>query len=327
MKKEEFLKELMDSLTMLAPADKQQLHDYYEELFCDKLEQGLAEDEIIAGFGSPKDAAARINEEYTQYGQIDTSLPAANSNDQDYTSSTPIKTIIVEAENIRINVVAVPSGPVRVLFEPREGCDTVHFSCNNGVFLFQHTMRSFFIWNWKHLLRGAWTLTLEVPANFGGELCIKTTNASISASNLTNLSRSQFVSSNSGIRLENLKSTSLLTQTSNSRIELTNLIGSSLDAISTNGRLTAFSCAFTDRLLMSTSNSPIEVHHLISNDIVLKTSNAPVTGSISGDLREYAIASHTTNGSNNLPNYNYPDQPKHLCVKSSNGRIKIDFTR
>ena len=60
----------------------------------------------------------------------------------------------------------------------------------------------------------------------------------------------------------------------------------------------------------------------------LKTSNAPVTGTLYGDMRAYSIQSHTSNAACNLPaNAVYPELEKSLSVHTSNGRIHIDFVR
>ena len=59
MNRYQFLQEFLDALGPLSEEEKQQISDYYEELICDGLEQGLSEEEVLARFGSPQDEARR----------------------------------------------------------------------------------------------------------------------------------------------------------------------------------------------------------------------------------------------------------------------------
>ena len=65
MKKNEFLEKLLAALEPLSEDERKQILDYCEELFCDGLEQGLSEEECVARFGSPEEAAAQFREEYS----------------------------------------------------------------------------------------------------------------------------------------------------------------------------------------------------------------------------------------------------------------------
>lgn len=330
MKSIEFMTRLLAELDDLASADKEQLEQYYNEFVCDGIEQGLTEEEIVEGFGVPEDAARLIREEYAQYGKLESSLPVPipSHSSKNYKAVNPIRTIIVEAENLRINVCSVKSGPIRVLFEPREGIDRVSFSEENGQFLFRHTTSHFLglNWmNWKNLFRGAWMLTLEVPTDFVGDLTVRTSNAAINASGLTRLHHSEFITNNAKVTLGNIHCASMFVKTSNGRIDLTRLSGQSLNAETSNGRVTTFSCAFPEQLTLETRNGIIEARNLIGDNILMKSSNGAISGSIIGDMRDYAIDSHTSNGSNNLPNYSYPNQSKHLMAKTSNGLINVTF--
>lgn len=330
MKQAEFFKELMEQLSEIPDADKEQLKEYYQELICDGLELGRDEENIIAGFGTVESIVKRIKEEYREIGRpryTQTNTGQENIQDAGYASSTPIHTINVEAENVRIEVIPVTSGPIRVLFNPREDCDYVSFTEHDGEFNFRHTMRNFLSWNWRNLFRGPWILTLEVPVDFAGNLRVKSSNASISVNGLKHLTNSQFITSNARIRVDDIHCNSVLIQSTNASLDLNNLSGDQLEAVTNNGRVTAFGCTFTFGLLLSTRNGAIEGKNLTGDNIVMKTSNGAVRGTIIGDIRDYAIQSHTVNGSNNLPNSKYPDQKKHLVAKTSNGRIDVAFIR
>lgn len=330
MKQEEFYNKLMEQLSEIPDMDKDQLKEYYQELICDGLEQGRDEENIIAGFGTIESIAKRIKEEYQEIGrpkQTQANTEQEYVHNPGYASTTPIHTINVEAENVRIEVVPVTSGTIRVLFNPRENCDYVTFSEQNGEFNFRHTMRNFLSWNWRSLFHGPWILTLEVPVDFAGNLRVKSSNAAISVNGLKHLANSQFITSNARIRVDNFHCNSALIQSTNASLDLNNLSGDQLEAVTNNGRVTAYGCTFTFGLLLSTRNGAVEGNNLIGDNIVMKTSNGAVRGSIIGDIRDYSIQSHTVNGSNNLQNCNYPDQKKHLVAKTSNGRIDVAFIR
>ena len=54
--------------------------------------------------------------------------------------------------------------------------------------------------------------------------------------------------------------------------------------------------------------------------------HAAITGTVVGDMREYAISSRTSNAQNNLPmDCAYEDQAKRLWATTSNGRIDVRF--
>lgn len=330
MKQEAFIDQLMKQLSEIPNVEKEQLKEYYQELICDGLEQGRNEENIIAGFGTIETIVKRIKEDYRELGRTQQNQTNARQKpvqNASYASSTPIHTINVEAENVRIQVIPVTSGPIRVLFNPQEDCDYVTFTEYDGEFNFRHTMRNFFSFNWRNLFRGPWILTLEVPIDFTGNLRVKSSNASISVNGLNHLTNSQFITSNARIRVDNIHCNSVLILTTNASLDLNNLSGDQLEAVTNNGRVTAYGCTFTFGLLLSTHNGAVEGKNLLGDNIVMKTSNGAVRGSIIGDIRDYSIQSHTVNGSNNLPNCDYPDQKKHLVVRTSNGRIEVEFIR
>ena len=60
MKKKTWEKQLVKLLKALPYAERQSVLNYYNEIYSDKIEAGMAEEEIIAEFGFPEDCAARI---------------------------------------------------------------------------------------------------------------------------------------------------------------------------------------------------------------------------------------------------------------------------
>ena len=76
---------------------------------------------------------------------------------------------------------------------------------------------------------------------------------------------------------------------------------------------------------MASSNGRLTLEGICAGQIDLSTSNASITGTVLGDMREYATRAGTSNGSCNIPNMCYPDQTKSLSAFTSNGKIQIDF--
>lgn len=330
MKQEEFINELMGQLRELNEEDKEQLRDYYDELIMDGMEMGKSEEEIVAEFGPTDQVADRIRKEHAEYGEMLSSLPEAvrKKGGQDYNAEeSEIHTIDIEAHDIPVEVYQTPSADsVRVIFLPKAGVDIVSCETIDGRLTFRHKTRilsfNFDILGW---LQGQRKIRVEVPVGFKGDLFIRTTNASVSLRDVTNVAAAKLVTSNARISVENMKCKSTYIKSCNGALNLQNISGDELEAVTTNSRITAENCSMGFGMILTTKNAAIRIRDLVSDKIVLKSSNSSIIGSIRGDMRDYAIQSHTSNASCNLPNYSYPDQKKNLVVKTSNAKILIDF--
>ncbi len=60
MKRDEFLSELEDRLSCLSPAQLEEAKRFYDEAIADRMEDGMNEEESVAGIGSPAAAAEAI---------------------------------------------------------------------------------------------------------------------------------------------------------------------------------------------------------------------------------------------------------------------------
>lgn len=77
---------------------------------------------------------------------------------------------------------------------------------------------------------------------------------------------------------------------------------------------------------MYTSNAAVHAQNVISDNVEFATSNGLISAVIVGDMREYAIRSHTSNASSTLPpELVYPEQKKYLNVSTNNARIEVRF--
>lgn len=326
MKRDEFLRRLSDALGALSDSERSEVLDYYREMICDGVENGGDEASLIAGFGSAEEIAAQILAESRGAVPARQSVPPRDA-PRTYAAEGTVHTVVVDAQNIRVEVRPVTSGPVQVHFTPTEQ-DLVSCTEEGGVFTFRHTMplRFSFTFGWRMLLAGSRVILVDIPAGFDGELQIVTRNAGISAEKLAHLSRARFSTSNSRISLRNLTCGTLEAGTSNAALDFHNLRGNSCDAHTSNGSVTAEDCVFASELRLKSSNASVRLNGAGADRMEFISSNGSVRGTVQGDMRQYAIYSHTSNGSCSLPSeMAYPDQTKSLRVFTSNARIDVKF--
>ncbi|WP_340372772.1 DUF1700 domain-containing protein [Peribacillus sp. FSL E2-0218] len=77
MNKEQFLKQLNDSLTRLSLEERQDILQDYEEYFTIGMEQGKTDQEISASLGNPKQIAKELLATY-HLGQVEQTTSAGN---------------------------------------------------------------------------------------------------------------------------------------------------------------------------------------------------------------------------------------------------------
>ncbi len=324
MKREEYLKKLKFELIDLPAEDLEQIEDFYEELIYDGMDQGYSEEEILGRLETPEEVAKKIRAEYGGL-MVYTAKSASQESAQEYESSALIHTVKVETENLRIRVRTVEEGRVRVFFKPKEGRDVVTFEEKDGVFWFHHEMKGSLHLNWLNFLWDDNILVLELPMNYAGTLCLRTTNGTIKAAGLANLAAGEIRSNNGTIRIENCHAGRLHVTSNNARIELSNVRGEELEASAGNGLVSAKECNFPEKLSLQTQNGAVSGRNVISDHISMQTFNGVVSGTIIGNPADYNIDSMTRNGMNNLENVNEPGRTKTLLARTHNGRIQIEF--
>lgn len=321
MNRTEFLSALQDGLRSLSEAERKQVVYYYEELISDGTENGKSEEECISSFQPPEVIAAQILHEYRALPQ----QPAPNGPNC-YMPIAPGHAVSIEARNIRVVVQSADISTPRIWFTPYKR-DVVTTEERDGTFYFFHRTK-LPGWAWSDLLRGPHEILLELPRNFAGELYVKTSNAALCATGLAQLASGSFTSQNGKLTLEHITCGSFTARTSNAGIVLTNIQGETACAVTHNARITACGCTFSEECTLTTSNAQLRLEQMDCPHLTLKTSNAAVIGTMRGDLRDFAIRSHTSNASNNLPpEFVFPEQTRSLNVKTSNGRIDLQFTR
>lgn len=68
----EWERKLLKELKVLPKNEKKEIADYYKEMYGDKLDSGLSEEDILTEFGSPESCAARILSESDGAGSATT---------------------------------------------------------------------------------------------------------------------------------------------------------------------------------------------------------------------------------------------------------------
>lgn len=362
MNKQSFLRALERGLAPLREEDRRQALDYYAEMIADAVENGASEEDAVAGFDAPESIAAQLCAESEQVRHGAHAEPHMPDEPWEYSPKGDVHTVVVDARLVGVRVRHSSDGRVRVWFTPREN-ERITAEEADGVFRFTH----------KPSLLGSGRLfgividrreaVLEVPRDFSGTVCVKTSESSVCAGDLSLGGTVQLVTRNSNIRVERgvfdalrcktsnssiaLSDTdardceaatsnssitaercafgSYLCKTSNARVTLTDTAGERCEAVTDNARVTAERCRFAHRLWLTTSNGPIHIDAIAAPDVSLQTSNGAIKGTLLGDEADYAVTARTSNAKNNLRDVCPPDAPNRLRAVTSNGRIELLF--
>ena len=188
------------------------------------------------------------------------------------------------------------------------------------------------------------TVELALPADALVDLAVHTSNGSVKAQGLSALCQVGITTSNSRIDFQRIICKSMDLKTSNARIELERTeaktflkakasndriecrdvrCGGEMTLRTSNGHITLENARAAARLEAVSSNGSIQAEGVDSRDVMLKTSNASIKGTLAGRQADYAIDSGTSNGSNSLPNAQSGE--KRLSVHTSNGSIRVGF--
>lgn len=325
MKQDEFLQQLADTLESLSDSERSEVLNYYREMICDGMENGEDEEALIAGFGSIDDIASQILAE--SRSPVPAPRTAQGGGKNPYAARDLVHTIIIDAQNVRLEARPTAGRSVQVYFTPSE-LDDVNCTEENGVFTFTHRMPFHFglSLGLRGLFAGPRVILVDIPADFNGELRLSTRNAGLSAAGLTALDRARFSTSNARLALDGVTCGTLEAVTSNASLHFHNLRGTVCDAHTSNASAAAEDCVFTESLHLKTSNGSIHLNDAGADHMEFTSSNGSIRGTVRGDMRQYAVYSHTSNGSNSLPaEMAYPDQTKSIRVSTSNARIDVKF--
>ena len=177
MNRETFLNELMAGLTQLGPVEQRQVADYYNELIFDGVENGKPEEEIIAGFGAPEEIAAQIRAEYKSQQAVEGDARAGRgtaSSGMSGVSRSGAGAYRSGGRAQRACERARGAGRRRAGVVSAEGKRPCHCGRKGRRIPVYPYHVDFNVWNWLDLLRGPHDITLELPLDFAGEVCVKT---------------------------------------------------------------------------------------------------------------------------------------------------------
>ena len=169
-------------------------------------------------------------------------------------------------------------------------------------------------------------IVILLPSSYQGSITATTSNGGIDASDIALADYLKLSTSNGTITVKNVDtSEDVDINTSNEWINLYDFTADNIYCDTNNGTIKIDNVTVNDSFDVNTSNGGIDISKLKADKkIKLKTSNGSIKGDIFGDINDYQITSHTSNGQNNLPD-NFNGGNIILDVKTSNGNIDINF--
>jgi hypothetical protein len=175
-------------------------------------------------------------------------------------------------------------------------------------------------------LNSSESIDIAIPDNSKCNLSLRTSNGNMTVNSLSVDGNISSETSNGSIDTNDINITgSFDAKTTNGAITENNISSKEFSANSSNGKINLTNVTSLESITGTTSNGEIGITNIIAGTgIRLQSSNGRISGIIKGNMRDFGITSHTSNGSNNLPN-NMPGGTKTLDVTTSNGAIDISF--
>ncbi len=332
MKREEYLNKLKLTLEGHDFAQVEEAIGYFDELLQDRMtDEGLPEEEAVAGMEAPEDIAARLKEERRKEHQ--TGIKAEPAGEQPLSG---VKTIRARADQVRS--IRIRDRNTRLTVRGAEGEDIVirhpetekiryTFSLEGGRLSLLREPVDFasIMFSLDFLAREMREVSVEVPRELAAELDLRTSNARLELEGFTCWGQALAATSNSSLTARNLQTKRLELTSSNGSLALQGLrVQQDLRAATSNARITAEDVFAPQSLTLKTSNGSISVSKLDSREISLTTSNSGVKGTLPGKLEDYTVKASTSNGKNSLPRERAGGD-KALTVHTSNGSISLGF--
>lgn len=262
-----------------------------------------------------------------------------------FESTKEINTIEISDSNTDVEFTASADNKLHMTYYEN---DKIYYeiSENNGTFSAVKKSSRKWYDNFFNINFEKRTLSVSVPADFTGNISVKTSNNDIIVTDL-NASEMLLRTSNNRIEIDNVKVGGLLDvntsnggiilsdsaitgdvvcRTSNGKIEFDKVGCANAEADSSNGSIIITSVNSSGKIDAQTSNGKIEIGDIkFVTELSLITSNSSVKGEITGKLADYTVSSKTSNAKNNLPE-NMKSGDKKITVNTSNGAIEIGFT-
>lgn len=257
-----------------------------------------------------------------------------------------INNMILNDSDKKVMIVKSPDDKIHLSYYDRDNEKyTIHVSNGRLSIDFKRSK------NWYDYIGidfyGSSSFKIAVPDDMACDFSLNTSNALISAENISEKGNLSVKTSNGDVVLSNIKTTgSLKTATSNGKTELSNIkITGSVESACSNGEISAKEGAASGFFLHSsdgeliltdltsqkeidaeTSNSKVQIGNIsVGTSLKIGTSNGDIAGNISAPIGDFHITSRTSNGNNSLPE-SLTGGSKALNVKTSNGNINLRFS-
>lgn len=239
--------------------------------------------------------------------------------------------IAINTNNDNIIIKPTSSNQIKIIYYESDD-DYYNYDITNSVLTIKNKEKiKFFDIDFNFYSKNE--IIIEVPTEMLINYDIKTSNGKLKVNNIVT-SNLSFRTSNGKIEIDNTIVTGLLSiKTSNGRINLNNLTAKKITGSSSNGGLELLNI-ITDRIELSTSNGRIEFENLESPYIKLKTSNGKILGTIEGSSSEYKRYIKTSDSRITIDGIEYSskvedlkENKNYLYLKTSNGRIEVDFNK
>ena len=350
MEREAFLNELKAALADLTDEETESIIGYYSEMIDDRMEAGMTEEEAVKAMEPVEVIASRVLSEAgveTRKAEHETErFKEIRKN------AAQVTELVVTACNQRVHL-CCHEGEDVILRYTIETDDVYQLHEENGQLSLEHTNRPVSSYKFEaskvtvdnlldevgKFIKGlnlgnliqlggvANNRCIEVvlPRVFKGKINVRTSNSRIEADDVTCLDEVMLTSSDARILVSHMVARRFKAVTSNARVVLEDVyVREELQAGTSNGRICAQKVVSDDVLSLKTSNGSVKLEDVDAKDIIIKTSNATVSGTIKGKMEDYTISGATSNGKNNLPHREGGD--RQLTVKTSNGNIAVEFT-
>ena len=265
-------------------------------------------------------------------------------NEKTYELDTKIQGINLNDKNVDVSLSPSVDGKIRVnYYENEKNCYDIREE--NGTLIIDKNVSVNLLDMFFNISFFKPTISLEVPANFDGDISLKSSNANIKVNNVRAKSGT-FTTSNNKINVEDCSFSQAITgessngtieiqrvdvkgkiycRTSNSKVVLNNISCQSLEGITNNGYLELEEAAVQEDISLKTSNNKIELDDIsFGTSINCETSNGHIEGSINGDMSDFSFDCKTSNGNCNLPeNLGTGAKKVRLCTSNSNIEVEI----
>ena len=358
MTKQEYLNQLQQALAFLDDEARDAAVDFYTEMLEDRLENCPNEAQAVAEMETADSIAARLRAENARREAPVSNPDSAKGEYEKKTLSCPaaaLTAIRLRAQNKPIIINPCEGDAVTLTYYTNR-YDPYTAGVEDGVLYLRPEKSSeggalrtfgfhFSLFGFS-FSQESMDVTLSMPKDLLVDLTAETSNDGVELAGFTALCDVTLRSSNARIDVRNVECKSLLAKTSNSRVILESLHGRRfVSGETSNARLCASQVCSDGDLTLTTSNARVEaqqahaagkvtirssngslrVEDVNGAAVSLRTSNAAISGTLPGAMRDWAIESKTSNGHNSLPKSQPGEKP--LEVQTSNAGIKLGFAQ